>query len=66
MDVSSIEDPNEILKVYSERVKSYVVDYEGNTVEKDAKGNVLVAEKVNVAKILNFRRKSVCILYFRP
>ncbi len=50
MDVSHIQDPNEILTVYSERMKSYVVDYEGNLVEKDGKDNDLVAEKVNVAK----------------
>lgn len=49
-DVSNIEDPNEILKLYSERIKSYVVDYEGNVVEYDAKGDSLVAEKVNVSK----------------
>ncbi len=50
MDISHIQDPNEILEVYSQRVKSYVIDYEGNVVEKDAKGNDLVAEKVNVSK----------------
>lgn len=50
MDVSSVEDPNEILRIYSENIKSFVVDYDGNIVETDAKGNPVVAEKVNVAK----------------
>ena len=50
IDVSAMEDPNEILQVYSQRIKSFVVDYEGNVIEKDSRGNDLVAEKVNVAK----------------
>ncbi len=50
MDVSAVEDPNEILRIYSENVKSYVIDFEGNILETDAKGNPLTAEKVNVAK----------------
>ena len=50
MDISSIENPDEILGLYKERISSYVVDFEGNVVEKDAKGNDVVAEKVNVAK----------------
>ncbi|MEP5612481.1 MAG: NADH:ubiquinone reductase (Na(+)-transporting) subunit C [Cyclobacteriaceae bacterium] len=50
MDISNIEDPEEILKMYSERVKSVVVDYEGNELTTDAKGNPYVAEKVNIQK----------------
>ncbi len=50
MDVSTIQDPDQILQVYRERINSFVVDYEGNIVEKDAKGNDIIAEKVNVAK----------------
>lgn len=50
MDISNIEDPAEILKVYSERVKSVVVDYEGNELTADLKGNPYVAEKVNIQK----------------
>ena len=50
MDISSIEDPNEILEVYAENVKSYTVDFQGNKIEKDKRGNDLIAEKVNVAK----------------
>lgn len=50
MDISSIEDPNEILRVYGEKVQSMVVDINGNPVETDAKGNPTVAEKVNIQK----------------
>lgn len=50
MDISSITDPNEILSTYDEKVKSIVVDYNGDPVELDAKGNPAVAEKVNIQK----------------
>lgn len=36
--------------VYGKQVKSIVVDFEGNKVEKDEEGNVLVAENVNIRK----------------
>ncbi len=50
MDISAIEDPNEILRIYDEKVKSIVVDINGNEVTTDAKGNPMVAEKVNIQK----------------
>ncbi len=50
MDISAIEDPNEILRIYAERISSIVVDIEGNPVQKDQRGNDLVAEKVNIQK----------------
>ena len=50
MDISTIEDPNEILRTYSEKVKSIVIDYGGNELKTDAKGNPYVAEKVNIQK----------------
>lgn len=50
MDISDIEDPNEILSIYDQRVKSMVVDYSGNELTTDAKGNPYVAEKVNIQK----------------
>lgn len=50
MDISSIEDPNEILSIYNDRVKSMVIDYNGNELTTDAKGNPYVAEKVNIQK----------------
>lgn len=50
MDISDIEDPNEILQLYAKRVKSEVVDINGEVMEKDAKGNPLVAEKIDFQK----------------
>ncbi|WP_370089632.1 NADH:ubiquinone reductase (Na(+)-transporting) subunit C [Ekhidna sp.] len=50
MDISAIEDPNEILRIYGEKVKSIVVDINGNEVTTDEKGNPVVAEKVNIQK----------------
>jgi len=50
MDISSIEDPNEILRIYNEKVQSIVVDINGNDIEVDDKGNPIVAEKVNIQK----------------
>ncbi len=50
MDISSIKDPNEILALYDKRFTSIVIDINGNPVEKDKKGNPVVAEKVNIQK----------------
>lgn len=50
MDISAIEDPNEILKIYDQKVKSKVIDYNGNDLSTDAKGNPYVAEEVNIQK----------------
>ena len=41
----------EILKLYDETIKSYVVDINGDKVEKDEKGNPIVAENINIAKM---------------
>ncbi len=49
-DISTIEDPKQILAMYDKRVSSMVVDINGEEVTKDKKGNALLAEKVNVAK----------------
>ena len=50
MDISNIEDPNEILSIYEKKVKSIVVGFDGNELTTDAKGNPYVAEKVNIQK----------------
>jgi Na+-transporting NADH:ubiquinone oxidoreductase subunit C len=50
MDISNIEDPNEILNLYNRRVASKVVDINGNEVTEDSKGFPIVAEKVNIQK----------------
>lgn len=41
---------DEILAFYDKRITSKVVDIEGNLVEKDADGNPIIAENVNVAR----------------
>ncbi len=53
MDISDIEDPKELLALYDKKVKSTVVDINGKVITEDAKGNAVVAEKVNVQK--NYR-----------
>lgn len=58
MDISNIEDPNEILSLYDKRVKSTVVDINGEPMEKDAKGNALVAEKIDFQKNNNKFKKN--------
>lgn len=50
IDISAIEDPNELLALYDKKVQSTVVDYKGTEVLKDAKGNPVIAEKVNIQK----------------
>jgi len=50
MDISTIDDPNEILELYGKKVKSMVVDFDGNVLSTDPKGNDYVAEKVNIQK----------------
>ncbi len=50
MDISQIKDPNEILRVYNEKVSSIVVDVNGSLIELDDKGNPIIAEKVNIQK----------------
>lgn len=54
MDISTIEDPNEILRIYQEKINSMVVDINGNLIENDEKGNPIVAEKVNIQKNSKF------------
>lgn len=50
MDISTIEDPNEILNIYNDKVKSIVVDINGDEIETDEKGNPIIAEEVNIQK----------------
>ena len=44
----------EVLDFYKETIESSVVDIEGNIIEKNEKGEAIVAENVNVAK--NFKK----------
>jgi len=41
---------NEVLNIYSETIESIVVNIDGERVEKDEKGNAVVAENVDIAK----------------
>ena len=50
MDISTFNTPEEILNLYKARVKSVVVDIEGEIIATDEKGNPLIAEKVNAQK----------------
>jgi Na+-transporting NADH:ubiquinone oxidoreductase subunit C len=50
MDISSYTEPADILALYAERVESVVVDINGDPVEMDAKGNPMIAEKVNIQR----------------
>lgn len=54
MDISSYENPNDILALYDEKVESIVVDINGDEVTTDDKGNPMVAEKVNIQKNYRF------------
>jgi Na+-transporting NADH:ubiquinone oxidoreductase subunit C len=53
MDISSVKDPKELLALYEKKVESLVVDYKGDVVTTDKKGNPITAEKVNIQK--NYR-----------
>ncbi len=48
--VMKLEKGDDALAIYSSRIKSMVVDLEGNLIEKDRKGNPIVAENVNILK----------------
>lgn len=50
MDISAIENPEEVLKLYDARISSLAVDIEGNEVTTTSKGLKMEAEKVNIGK----------------
>ena len=50
VDISTYNTPEEILNLYKARVKSVIVDIKGEIIATDAKGNPLIAEKVNAQK----------------
>ena len=41
---------DDVLSIYGQRINSFVVDFDGNEILKDKKGNDIVAEDVNVLK----------------
>lgn len=50
MDISSLKTGEEVLAVYEKRFSSTVIDIDGKPVDKDAKGNPLLAEKIDIQK----------------
>lgn len=44
---------DDVLSIYNQRIQSFVVDYNGDLIEKDRKGNPIVPEEVNIIK--NFK-----------
>jgi Na+-transporting NADH:ubiquinone oxidoreductase subunit C len=57
----TVNEGDNILEIYNERISSLVVDYNGELVSKDEKGNDLIAEKVDVAK--NYKKSAKDRLY---
>ncbi|MFT7030515.1 MAG: Na+-transporting NADH:ubiquinone oxidoreductase subunit C [Marinoscillum sp.] len=57
MDISSVKDPKELLALYEKKVQSLVVDYKGDVVTTDKKGNPITAEKVNIQKNYRFPKE---------
>lgn len=53
--VMTLGKEDDVLSIYSKRIKSVVVDFQGNEIKTDAKGNPLLADKINVAK--NYKLK---------
>ena len=53
--------PNEVLEMYDSRISSLVVDINGDVVEKDEKGEPVVAEEVSILK--NYKKKPEKRLY---
>jgi Na+-transporting NADH:ubiquinone oxidoreductase subunit C len=51
--VMAVDKKTDVLGIYDQRIKSLVVDFSGNLVETDDKGNPIVPENVNISK--NFK-----------
>jgi len=60
-EMVKVEKGDDLLGIYKTRIQSLVVDFDGNEVTKDEKGNALQAEKVDVLK--NFKKKPEERLY---
>lgn len=53
--VMELSDKDDVLGIYEKRIQSLVVDYQGNEVKTDEKGQPIKADKVDVSK--NFKLK---------
>ena len=51
--VMSLDKKTDILSIYDQRIESLAVDFKGNEIEQDSKGNPIVPEDVNISK--NFK-----------
>jgi len=51
--VMSVDKKTDVLGIYDKRITALVVDFKGQEIEKDKKGNPIVPENVNVSK--NFK-----------
>ena len=51
--VMSVDKKTDVLGIYDQRIQSLVVDYKGEIIEVDEKGNPIVPENVNISK--NFK-----------
>jgi len=54
--VMQLKKGDDALGIYSKRIQSLVVDIEGNLIEKNKKGNAIVAEDVNILK--NYKKEA--------
>lgn len=54
--VRDIQKGDDVLGIYDSSIESLVVDYQGNLIELDSKGNPIEAEEVNILR--NFKRSS--------
>lgn len=53
-DSLELNEDSIILAKYDEKIESFVIDFNGNKIEEDAKGNSVIAEKVNIQKNSRF------------
>ncbi|MDN5202991.1 NADH:ubiquinone reductase (Na(+)-transporting) subunit C [Fulvivirgaceae bacterium BMA10] len=54
--VMEIKEGDDVLGIYDQRIKSLVVDYNGNEITTNAKGAPIVAEEVNILK--NYKKSA--------
>ncbi|MGE0587598.1 MAG: NADH:ubiquinone reductase (Na(+)-transporting) subunit C [Cyclobacteriaceae bacterium] len=63
--VMQLSDKDDVLGIYDKRIKSLVVNYNGEEVTKDSKGQPLVAEKVDVSKNYKLSREERLLPVFK-
>ncbi|MCB0489857.1 MAG: NADH:ubiquinone reductase (Na(+)-transporting) subunit C [Cyclobacteriaceae bacterium] len=63
--VMQLSDEDDVLGIYDKRIKSLVVNYNGEEVTTDSKGQPLVAEKVDVSKNYKLSREERLLPVFR-